>query len=131
PEAVVIGSDQVAAAGEQILDKPGSAERARRQLALLSGTRAAFHTACTIVGPDGFRADHIDDTRVSFRPLGAEEIDRYVAREQPFDCAGGFKVEGLGIALFDRIDSADPTALIGLPLIWVAAILRGLAHAVP
>jgi septum formation protein len=131
PEAIIIGSDQVAAAGARALDKPGSAERAREQLAALSGTSAVFHTACAIRAPGGLRAAHVDETRVVFRALVPEEIDRYVAREQPLDCAGGFKAEGLGIGLFERIESRDPTALIGLPLIWIAAMLRQLGHAVP
>lgn len=131
PEAVVIGSDQVAAAGELILEKPATLARAREQLAALSGAEARFHTACAILAPAGSRAAHLDETRVVFRKLSAEEIERYVAREQPLDCAGGFKAESLGIALFERIESSDPTALIGLPLIWVAAALRRLGHAVP
>lgn len=131
PDAIVIGSDQVAAAGELILDKPGSAARAAAQLAALSGGAARFHTACAICGPGGFRATCVDDTLVVFRALATDEIERYVDRERPLDCAGGFKAEGLGIALFERIESLDPTALIGLPLIWVAATLRRLGHAVP
>ncbi len=131
PEATVIGSDQVAAAGTLILDKPGSPERACEQLAALSGTVARFYTACAILGPADFNAAHVDETSVTFRQLSGDEIERYVARERPFDCAGGFKAEGLGIALFERIESVDPTALIGLPLIWVAATLRRLGHAVP
>ncbi|MGH8217936.1 MAG: Maf family protein [Steroidobacteraceae bacterium] len=131
PEAAVIGSDQVAAAGELILEKPASVARAREQLAALSAAEAYFYTACTILAPTGFRAAHLDRTRVVFRQLSIEEIERYVARERPLDCAGGFKAEGLGIALFEHLESSDPTALIGLPLIWVAAMLRRLGHAVP
>lgn len=131
PEAIVIGSDQVAASGKLVLEKPGTAPRAREQLASLSGGEARFHTACAISAPAGFSAAHLDETRVIFRKLSAQEIEHYVAREQPLDCAGGFKVEALGIALFERIESSDPTALIGLPLIWVAAMLRRLGHAVP
>lgn len=130
-DAIVIGSDQVAAAGELILDKPGSLARAREQLAVLSGSCARFHTAVAILGPDGRSAVHVDETRVVFRTLTAAQIDRYVAREEPLDCAGGFKAEGLGIALFERVESTDPTGLIGLPLIWVAATLRGLGFSVP
>jgi len=131
PDAVVIGSDQVAAAGEVILEKPATPARAREQLALLSAAEARFYTACSIAGPAGFGAQHLDQTRVVFRRLSAEEIERYVMRENPLDCAGGFKAEALGISLFERIESIDPTALIGLPLIWVAAVLRRLGHAVP
>jgi len=131
PEAIVIGSDQVAAAGEMLLEKPGTLTRAREQLALLSGAQARFYTACAIAAPGRFSAVHLDETRVFFRALSAAEIERYVVRETPLDCAGGFKVEALGIALFERIESTDPTALIGLPLIWVGALLRRLGHAVP
>jgi septum formation protein len=131
PEAVVIGSDQVAAAGELILEKPATLVRAREQLAALSGAEARFYTACAILAPAGSDAAHLDETRVVFRKLSAQEIERYVAREQPLDCAGGFKAEALGVALFERIESSDPTALIGLPLIWVAAALRRFGHAVP
>ena len=131
PEAVVIGGDQVAAAGELILEKPRTLAHAREQLSALSGAQARFYTACAISGPAGFSAAHLDETRVVFRSLSAPEIERYVAREQPLDCAGGFKAEALGVALFERVESCDPTALIGLPLIWVASMLRRLGHAVP
>lgn len=132
PRAVVIGSDQVAAAGRSILEKPGDAARARAQLAELSGTTALFHTACAVVRPTPpFSASHLDTTRVVFRRLTSEEIERYVDRERPFDCAGSFKVEALGIGLTERIESEDPTGLIGLPLIWLAATLRGLGYDVP
>ncbi len=136
PQAVVIGSDQVAAAGDSILDKPGDAARARAQLTQLSGATALFHTACAVLRPEkASRATHpethLDTTRVVFRSITAEEIERYVARERPFDCAGSFKAEALGVSLLERIESEDPTGLIGLPLIWLAATLRGLGYAVP
>jgi len=132
PEAVVIGSDQVAAAGHKVLDKPGDAATCRSQLATLSGTDARFHTACAVLGPAGsVRLVHLDTTTVVFRSLSAKEIDRYVERENPFDCAGGFKAEALGITLFESIESKDPTALIGLPLIWLASALRRAGYALP
>lgn len=132
PGALVIGSDQVAALGDTVLDKPGNAERCRAQLATLSGKTASFHTACTLVGLEsGVNLAHTDTTRVVARRLTPDEIARYVEREQPFDCAGGFKVEALGIALFERVDSQDPTALIGLPLIWLADALRRAGLAAP
>lgn len=132
PDALVIGSDQVAAAGDRILDKPGNAEVCRQQLEHLSGTTARFYTACAVVGPGlQVRASHLDTTSVVFRTLSEIEIARYVDREKPFDCAGGFKAEGLGISLFERIHSDDPTALIGLPLIWLAAALRSAGYEVP
>lgn len=132
PDAVVIGSDQVAELAGEILEKPGGAERCRAQLAALSGRTASFHTACTVLAPGaGIEITHTDTTRVVARTLTAAEIDRYIERERPFDCAGGFKAEALGIALFERIESQDPTALIGLPLIWLASALRRAGLAVP
>lgn len=132
PGALVIGSDQVAALGSTVLDKPGDAARCRAQLAALAGQGASFHTACALVGLEcGIDWTHVDTTRVVVRPLSTDEIDRYVGRERPFDCAGGFKVEALGISLFERVESHDPTALIGLPLIWLAAALRRAGLAVP
>lgn len=132
PGALVIGSDQVAAVGEQLLGKPGDAVRCRAQLATLSGKTARFYTACALLGVNaGVRLAHIDTTTVVFRSLSAAEIERYVACEQPYDCAGGFKAEGLGVALFECIESQDPTALIGLPLIWIAGALRGAGYHLP
>jgi septum formation protein len=132
PEAVVIGSDQVAACQGRILHKPGDAKHAFTQLAFLSGQRASFHTACAVVGaPLPLPLVHVDTTHVNFRPLSTAEIERYIAREEPFDCAGGFKAEALGITLFEGIDGTDPTALIGLPLIWLAGALRGAGFRLP
>jgi septum formation protein len=125
PDACVIGSDQVAALGRRILGKPGDALRCREQLEAASGRRVAFHTAAVVLGPGARPAQsHIDQTRVRFRVLGEGEISRYVEIEQPFDCAGSFRSEGLGIALFESIETNDPTALVGLPLIWLAGALR-------
>lgn len=132
PGAIVIGSDQVASSGEQTLGKPGDARGCREQLSALSGRSAHFHTACVIIGVNaGVHTAHVDTTTVVFRPLAPDEIERYVEREQPYDCAGGFKAEALGIALFDCIESQDPTALIGLPLIWLAGALRSAGCPVP
>ena len=131
PGAVVVGSDQVAAAGDEVLDKPGDAARARAQLHSLSGRSACFYTACAVLGGEGVHLAHVDTTTVLFRTLAAEEIERYVAREQPDDCAGSFKAEALGISLCECIESQDPTALIGLPLIWLAGALRGAGFRVP
>ncbi len=131
PEALVVGSDQVAACGADVLDKPGDAARCREQLKRLSGHTAHFYTACVLIGAGGLHLAHVDTTTVVFRALTAGEIDRYVAREQPFDCAGGFRAEASGIALFDCIESQDPTALIGLPLIWLAGALRAAGYRLP
>lgn len=125
PEAIVIGADQVCALGDVVLGKPGDAASARAQLAAQSGRTVVFHTAVAVVGLQaGFWRQHVDETCCVFREIGDQEIDAYVAAEKPFDCAGAFQVEGRGIALFERIESLDPTALIGLPLIWVAEALR-------
>jgi len=131
PDAVVIGSDQVAACDGALLDKPGDAARCKAQLAQLSGRTAHFYTGCVVRRAAGAPLLHLDITTVVFRTLAAAEIERYVAAEQPWDCAGGFKAEGLGIALFERIESADPTALIGLPLIWLAGALRASGYPLP
>jgi septum formation protein len=132
PGAVVIGSDQVAALGSNILEKPGDAARCRAQLTAASGSSARFHTGCAVIGAQaGVRLVHIDTTTVFFRSLTGAEIERYVERERPFDCAGGFRVEGLGISLFESIESHDPTALIGLPLIWLAGALRRAGFRLP
>jgi len=132
PQAIVIGADQVAACAGQLLEKPGEAARCREQLAALSGRTALFYTACAVLGRGGtVHLAHIDTTTVVFRILSAGEIGRYVARERPSDCAGGFRAEALGISLFECIESRDPTALIGLPLIWLAAALRDAGFPVP
>ncbi len=132
PHALVIGSDQVAAHGQDVLDKPGDALRCRAQLAAVSGASVRFHTGCALIGAAGtVRLMHLDTTTVVFRALGEAEISRYVEAETPFDCAGGFRAEGLGIGLFERIESTDPTALIGLPLIWLAGALRRAGYEVP
>jgi len=132
PQALVIGSDQVAAGPDGVLDKPGDAGRARAQLARLSGSTARFYTACTLIHSEaGVRLAHLDTTTVRFRRLSEAEIERYVAHDAPYDCAGGFKAERLGIALMESIDSSDPTALIGLPLIWLAGALRSAGLRLP
>lgn len=131
-DALVIGSDQVAELDGRMLDKPGSAEAARAQLAASSGRSVQFHTAlCLLDTRDGRRHVHVDHTRVHFRPLDETEIARYVERERPLDCAGSFKCEGLGISLFERIENEDPSALIGLPLIALARLLRAAGIALP
>lgn len=132
--AIVIGSDQVAVRDGEALGKPGSAEQAFAQLKASSGRAVEFLTGVCVIDtrePGNEPYLHMDITRVAFRPLADEEIERYVATEQPLDCAGGFKVEGLGISLFERIDSRDPTGLVGLPLIWLSGVLRHLGLRVP
>jgi 7-methyl-GTP pyrophosphatase len=125
PEHWIIGSDQVAARGNDLLAKPGTAETARRQLEASAGSEVCFFTSVTLVNAaSGAVATETDITRARFRKLTATEITDYVEREQPLDCAGSFKVEGLGISLFEHIENRDPTALIGLPLIRLSALLR-------
>ena len=130
--ALVIGSDQVAELDGKPVGKPGDMATARMQLCAASGRILTFHTAlCLLDGRDGREYRVLDTTRVHFRPLVESEIDRYLEREQPLDCAGSFKCEGLGISLFSRIESNDPTALVGLPLIALARLLRGCGAAIP
>jgi len=128
PLALVIGSDQVAALGDETLGKPGTAERAVDQLLQCAGQLVEFHTAVCLAGPGSQPAlSHIDTTRVRFRSLTRREAERYVATDQPLDCAGSFKAERRGVLLLDSIESQDPTAIQGLPLIWLghALISRG------
>lgn len=123
--ALVIGSDQVADCGGEAVGKPGSRTGAIAQLARLAGRSVVFHTGIALVDAASGRVQsRLVDVSSRFRPLSAVEIEHYVDRERPWDCAGSVKSEGLGIALFDGIDSDDPTALVGLPLIAVAAMLR-------
>ncbi|MFC3653885.1 Maf family protein [Dyella humi] len=131
-DALVIGSDQVAELDGLLLEKPGSVERAHAQLSAGSGRAVSFHTAlCVFDTRSGQQHTHLDLTRVHFRPLQPDEITRYIEHEQPLDCAGSFKCEGLGISLFERIENSDPTALIGLPLIALAQLLREAGLNVP
>jgi septum formation protein len=124
-DAVVIGSDQVADLDGRAIGKPGSHERAVEQLKMMSGQRVVFHTAVAVVRRDrGFERALLAPVSVRFRPLRAEEIERYLELDQPYDCAGSARSEALGVALLDRIDSDDPTALIGLPLIRTCSLLR-------
>jgi septum formation protein len=121
----VIGSDQVAHLDGDLLGKPGDAAGAQAQLARASGREVEFLTAVALVdGGTGTILRHVDRTVVRFRALKPSEIAAYVERDQPLDCAGGFRSEGLGIVLFERISSEDPTALVGLPLIALARMLR-------
>jgi septum formation protein len=134
PGSIVIGSDQVAVRDGEVLGKPGTASEAVAQLSASSGRAVEFLTGVCVLGGEK-RADepflHVDITRVAFRRLSDEEVRRYVERERPLDCAGSFKAEALGISLFERIDSNDPTGLIGLPLIWLAGVLRHLGFGIP
>lgn len=124
-DAIVIGSDQVAVFNGRIIGKPGNFEKALEQLSSFSGQVVEFLTAVSVQKLEtGFAREHVDTTRVGFRNLQRAEIGRYLDMEKPYDCAGAFKAESLGIVLFEYIRSDDPTALIGLPLIRTAGILR-------
>lgn len=131
PGSWVIGSDQLAELDGAPLGKPGGRDAAEAQLASMSGRDVTFLTALALVQDDRVMPVHLDRTIVRFRRLQAAEIARYVEAERPFDCAGSFKSEGRGVALFDAIESSDPTALIGLPLIATARLLREAGFAVP
>jgi len=130
--AIIIGADQVAELDGEVLGKPGNAAAQQRQLASSSGRALRFHTALAVVDTTtNAWAEHIDLTVCHMRALGDAEIARYVAAEPAHDCAGGFKVEGLGITLFERIDSEDPSALVGLPLIALGRCLRAAGFVLP
>lgn len=125
PDAVVIGSDQVADLDGEPLGKPGTHERAVLQLQRMSGRTVVFQTAVAVVcAATGFEALELAPVKVLFRPLDDREIEQYLRAEQPYDCAGSAKSEGLGIALLEQIDNDDPSALVGLPLIRTCRLLR-------
>jgi len=124
PDALVIGSDQVASCDGMRLDKPGNHDNAVRQLTAMSGKTASFDTGVVVLdAKTGKLAGRVVGCRVVFRPLNAQQIEHYLRQEQPYDCAGSAKVEGLGITLIERIDTEDPTSLIGLPLIALTELL--------
>ena len=125
PNAVVIGSDQVADLNGEPLGKPGTHERAVLQLQKMRGQTVVFQTAVSVVcQASGFAHTELAQIKVRFRDLTKAEIEAYLRAEEPYDCAGSAKSEGLGIALLDAIDNDDPTALIGLPMIRTARLLR-------
>jgi septum formation protein len=125
PSALIIGSDQVADLDGMRLDKPGNRARAEQQLQQASGREVVYHTAVTLLeAATGRMREKLVPTRVKFRTLTPSAISTYLDREQPYDCAGSAKSEGLGIALLEQIQGDDPTALIGLPLIAVVSLLR-------
>jgi septum formation protein len=137
-EAWVIGSDQAAVLksrdGEEeiVLGKPGTAERCAETLRSCSGATVTYCTAVAVVrASDASAYEFVDTTRVKFRELDEATIARYIARESPLDCAGGFKSEGLGISLCEAIESEDPSALIGLPLIRLCSVLRRVGYQTP
>jgi septum formation protein len=125
PDAVVIGSDQVADLDGLPIGKPGSHDRAVEQLRAMSGRSVVFHTAVAVVhSAAGYAGEVLVPVTVRFRRLNDAEIEHYLRAEEPYDCAGSARSESLGIALLDAIESDDPTALVGLPLIRTSALLR-------
>lgn len=123
--AVIIGSDQVCACGADILGKPGNQQLAQQQLMACSGRAVMFFTALYVFDQRTEKAYNVmDTTEVVFRQLSTQEIQAYLRLDEPYDCAGSFKVEQLGVTLFNAVNSQDPTALIGLPLIQLGKILR-------
>jgi septum formation protein len=130
PAATIIGSDQVAALGAEVLEKPGTAERAILQLEKLAGRTHVLVTAVAVVHA-GSVLEHADVTRLTMRPLTREQIERYVAADAPLDCAGSYKLEQRGVTLFERIESADHSAITGLPLIALTSMLARAGYPVP
>lgn len=132
PDALVLGSDQVASIDGSCIGKPGNHENALLQLRSSSGRRVSFFTGLALLGHSrGLKLEAMEPFTVEFRPLGEAEIQSYLQREQPYDCAGSFKCEGLGISLFERMSGDDPTSLEGLPLIATSRLLREAGVACP
>ena len=131
-DALIIGADQLAVLNEQILGKPGSHQKAVEQLLQASGQVVTFLTAVCILDPIGrTRYEYTDRTTVRFRDFDRRLADAYLRLDQPYDCAGSFKLEGAGFVLFESVRTDDPTALIGLPMIWVADRLLQLGYISP
>jgi len=130
PDATVIGGDQLVAFDGSVLGKPGTADRAMAQLGAMAGRSHDLITALVVVRGAELYA-HVDVTALSLRSLTPEEIRRYVEADRPIDCAGSYKLEARGIALFDRIESDDHSAIVGIPMIALTTILRRLGFAIP
>ncbi len=131
-DALVIGADQLAVLDDQVLGKPGDHQKAVEQLLAASGKAVTFLTAVCILDPIGrTRFEHTDKTTVRFRQFDRRLAEAYLRHDKPYDCAGSFKLEGAGYVLFDSVDTDDPTALIGLPMIWVADRLLQLGYLLP
>ena len=131
-DSLVIGADQLAVREGQVLGKPGSHQKAVEQLLQASGKSVKFLTAVCVLDPIGRRRyEHIDKTVVRFRSFDRRLADAYLSHDEPYDCAGSFKIESAGFVLFESVTTDDPTALIGLPMIWVAGRLLELGYLVP
>ena len=131
PQSVVIGGDQVACLDAQVLHKPGSFEKAKEQLSRLSGREHQLITAMVVISPEKEPWLHVNTAYLTLRNLTAQQIERYLRRDQPFDCAGSYKIEEGGIALMQSIRCDDPTAIQGLPLMALAVYLNNLNFATP
>jgi septum formation protein len=131
-DALIIGADQLAVLDDQVLGKPGDHQKAVEQLLAASGKSVSFLTAVCILDPIGrTRYEHVDKTTVRFRQFDRRLADSYLHHDKPYDCAGSFKIEGAGFVLFESVTTDDPTALIGLPMIWVSDVLLKLDYLIP
>jgi septum formation protein len=130
PNAIVIGSDQLVDIDGQVLGKPGTPDAAISQLMTMSGRSHRLLTAVCVLGPER-KTEFRDETRLSMRALTRDDAERYVQRDQPLDCAGSYRIESLGISLFDRVETEDFTAIMGLPLIRLSQVLREFGIAIP
>jgi septum formation protein len=131
-KALVIGADQLAVLDDRVLGKPGDHQKAVEQLLAASGKAVTFLTAVCILDPIGrSRFEHTDKTTVRFRQFDRRLAEAYLRHDKPYDCAGSFKLEGAGFVLFESVQTDDPTALIGLPMIWVADRLLQLGYLLP
>ena len=132
PDALIIGADQLAVLDDAVLGKPGDHQRAVEQLLEASGKQVEFLTAVCVLDPvTRRRYEHTDTTRVRFRSFDRRVADTYLRHDEPYDCAGSIKIEGAGFVLFESVSTDDPTALIGLPMIWLAGTLRELGYLLP
>lgn len=131
-DALIIGADQLAVLDQRILGKPGDHQKAIEQLLAASGHSVQFLTAVCVLDPVGrHRYEHVDRTVVRFRQFDRRLAETYLRHDEPYDCAGSFKIEGAGFVLFESVTTDDPTALIGLPMIWLAARLQELGYLLP
>jgi len=130
--SLIIGADQLAVLDGQVLGKPGDHQKAVEQLMAASGQTVTFRTAVCILDPVGrTRYEHVDKTTVRFRQFDRRLVETYLRHDEPYDCAGSFKIEGAGFVLFESVKTDDPTALIGLPMIWVSDVLLELDYLLP
>ena len=131
-DALIVGADQLAELDDRVLGKPGDHQTAVEQLLVASGKTVRFLTAVCILDPASRRRyEHVDTTLVRFRRFDRRLAETYLRHDEPYDCAGSFRIEGAGFVLFESVQTDDPTALIGLPMIWVAGRLRELGYLLP